>query len=540
MRILLYFILTLIPFYSLSEINPFKILSLQSRSDDYNSRSVLLPVDTDCIERPHFRGALPLHAEIDKTYYGYSNRCYWEAYKDVSVQSFGGASAVVIADWRPLLALPQQQEDAGAICRKKPIIEKAYFSDPWFQNDGYYANYDGCKYYSPCNNSSCNQDYSDYWPISEADFFHYESKLLDYNPNSGNDYDNSEWVPPPAPSHIQVGKYTGVTDLVNYMWYQHEEHCKYLRNKYPDKTIICGGFQFVFIPRNSLPLRKFPENYPNNYYCYVNSLDLDDIGNNICYLNDNLVIEYGSITECYLTENNKCRGNDGNNNGNGNGGNDIFSADTNATVHRNEDAISDVREAVKYNSWNIHELLDDSKKTNNSLDEILQILKEDNGNGNGNGNGNSLGYNYHPDLKKFNDDLNKNHEELMNHLGNIDNGDFSQLKGKFDSELNNYNDSALSEIDGYLNSLFDNMPNLFVQFKLPSEFYGNNSGQCIPINKTYSLDFTQGVKYDLKFNTSLTCEYYDNYFRQVIEFVFYFLTAVVCYRLYHRYITNSF
>lgn len=543
-----------------AQINPFRVLSPQVYASEEETPN-LLPVASDCLKRPEFRGAAPVLTEINGVYFAYINKCYWEAYKDAVPQSVSGASLVVIANWRPLASLPVNQESQGEICRNKdPIVDVQFshaFKDP-VNYEAMYANYQGCLYYAYCGKKCDVAPYVDtFYPVAEADNEHPESQIVKTEPQPKPPIEPGYKQPRP-PSTLKVGEYVQAEPLLDYYNFVFDDYCEYRQSINPN--VICYRYTGnTMIESNEVLLKEIMPAFAQNYYCHIRTLNYPDMGSNVCYLNDNRYSTGTTSHECQsFSDDPRCEPQ----------GISPYSAADMKSIRENVDQLT-------YNSnkalnkldsidghvdmmmsdistieGNTYTLKQNSKTTNTELKklnsttaEILNVLKNSS---TGGGSGGGSGGNYHGDIKKLNDDMNANHDALMETLGYDGDGEpeggLNGAKEQYTLFMEEYGKGTLQEIEENLDSLFDHLPDLTLQFQLPDAFYGQSGrpvGSCLPIKKQYRFNFTQNMNYDFAFDTSIACDYYDTYFRHIVEFVLYFLTALACFQLYHRYASKG-
>ncbi|ETO41222.1 hypothetical protein [Morganella sp. EGD-HP17] len=524
MRILLIILLLFSSLARADVINPFRLLS--SLSPEQRSLDGDLPVDSDCLLRPQFHGALPSVAYIQGAYFGYVNRCYWEAVSDVSTQSVSGASVAVIAWWSPRNRLPDHDITAGDTCRKKEAYPNVQFSDAWQDYDGYYANYDGCLYYSYCSKSRCESpsNYSGrYTPIGESDIRHPPSKMTAGGPDD--DFPLVSGYKQPWPEGITAGQMVNGATLLEYYAYVYQDYCDYVATTGPGKGCRYGYPPDTLNPPTRLPLKKLSHNSAGKYECYAWTLEFPQMGDDVCTIMTaeedeingklDLTLQYSHLA--YLSGVRQ--------------ESDLYQLKAESSANGMM-----LDEVVNLN----HEMLAELKKIRKTTDQTQKDVKNI-GTGSGSGGG-TTGGNYHGDIQKFNDDMNANHNALMEKLSEKADGegidiDTEAMKEQYELGMEAYGKGTLDEVQGVLDSMFDNLPDLTLAFELPPEFYGRAGrppGSCIPLKRHTSLDFTQGVKAEFDFDTSTACDYYDDYFRRVVEFGLYFLTALACFRMYHR------
>lgn len=529
MRILLIILLLFSSLAHADVINPFRLLSLSS--PEPHSSGGDLPVDSDCLLRPQFHGALPSVAYIQGAYFGYVNRCYWEAVSDVSTQSVNGASVVVIAWWSPRNKLPDHNITAGDTCRKKEAYPNVQFSNTWQDYDGYYANYDGCLYYSYCAKSKCDPpaNYSGrFTPIGEPDIRHPDSKMTAGAPDD--DFPLVSGYRQPWPEDISAGQMINGATLLEYYAYVYNDYCDYYLSR-PETSAGAVCRYFDPDPGNNpaarMPLKKLSRKIAGRYECYAHTLVFPDMGDDVCTTRTaeedeingkiDLSLYYGH--ESYLSGIRQ-------------------ESDLNRIYMSSSNNGALLDDLVHLN----HEMLAELKKVRKTTDQTQKDVKKI-GTGGGSGGG-TTGGNYHGDIQKINDDMNANHNALMKKLS--ENGDAEEgegnggkdgLKEQYALGMEAYGKGTLDEVESVLGSMFDNLPDFTLTFELPAGFYGHSGrpvGSCIPLSRHYTLDFTHNMKFDFDFDTTTACDYYDDYFRNIAEFGLYFLTALACFRMYHR------
>lgn len=529
MRILLIILLLFSSLARADVINPFRLLS--SLSPEQRSLDGDLPVDSDCLLREQFHGTLVSVAYIQGSYFGYANRCYWEAMSDVSTQAVNGASVAVIALWSPRNKLPAHNIEAGDTCRKKEAYPDVQFSDAWKDYDGYYANYDGCLYYSYCSKSRCEvpaMHSGRYTPIGEADIRHPPSKMTWGAPEDKFPLVSGYKQPWPEESGLFAGTMVNGAKLLDYYAYVYKDYCNYFYSL--PETPSWAMCQYVPPPENSnlplrLPLKNLHRSGAAKYECYAWTLSFPEMGEDVCTVITAGETEINNKLDLSLQYNHLAY---------------LSSLRQESDLYQLKAESSATGAMVDEMVGLSHEMLSELKKIRKTTDQTQKDVNNI-GTGSGSGGG-TTGGNYHGDIQKFNDDMNTNHNALMEKLSEKADGegidiDTEAMKEQYELGTEAYGKGTLDEVDGVLNSMFDNLPDLTLAFELPPEFYGRagrSPGSCIPLKQHSSLDFTQGVKAEFDFDTSTACDYYDDYFRRVVEFGLYFLTALACFRMYHR------
>lgn len=543
---------------------------MRTSSDDFSSPS-LYPVDSDCLKRPAHSGYGFVLTEVNGVYFEYVNRCFWQAVDPYPPEAFNGY-VIVSATWYPRTEIPSNIQTQGEECRNKPTLEGVQFSQTWKERDdnneliAYYANYQGCLYYSPCASTGrCKSKpyISDFYPIAEADREHAESQIVKQQEGNNPPVDSGfhQSAPPPE---MREGEY--VTSAIAYEYYKTVfwEYCLYIR-EHIDSERLC------FLSNNSdAPLQKLlqdakPIGFRSEdvYDCYIKYLTFPELGNNVCFLKDGYYTDGRTASKCLMSDDNpRCRympdkntggnggngGNDGNGGNGGNGGGSGESPDLEGissslnAIEANTNTMNKKLNSIDSNTNATNKSVQASntqlKKLNSTTEQILNTLKNNSGN-------TGSGGNYHGDIGKLNNDMNQNHEALMTALGASGEGepDLSGLEGQYNASADGYGQSSLSAVDNFLSGLFDDIPDFNVMFELPPEFYGRSQravGSCIPYKKRLKIDLPYGYSYDFNIDLTTICDYYDGYFRGVATFILYFMTALACYRLYNRFMLSRF
>ncbi len=541
---------------------------MRSSSDDFTSPS-LYPVASDCLKRPPRNGVGFALTNVNGVYFDYSGKCFWEAVNPGEPEAYNGY-IYVVADWYPRMSIPMNVDEQGELCRQKPVLEGAEFSHAWKARDpndetyAYYANYQGCHYYSPCPYSGCESPYiGDYYPIGEAEPDHKESQLVQHEVEQPKPVE-PEFIQPAPPPEMKEGEY--VINEVAYEYYKKvfRAYCDFMREN--TSGLLCYLSNIHDNPAQKLLKDAKPQPpYDKSYYdCYIKDLKYPELGNNVCYLKEGHYTDGRTVYECTpFSTDPRCRrgGGNGGNTGGGSGGNTGGGNGGNTGGNGgSSQELKDIRNSVMNvdnNTSNMIEYLDSIdgnthstnknilasntqlKKLNSTTEQILKTLKNNNSGNTGSGG------NYHGDIEKLNNDMNQNHEALMTALGGTGEGepDLSGLEGQYNASADEYGQSSLTAIGDFMSGLFDDIPDFNVTFELPPEFYGRSQrsiGSCIPYKKQLKIALPYGYSYDIKLDFTTMCDYYDGYFRGVATFILYFMTALACYRLYNRFMLSRF
>lgn len=546
MRVFCFLIGLIYTSFTFSDDLPLPFL-MRSSADDFTSPS-LYPVASDCLKRPSRRGFGYILTEVNGVYFDYANKCFWQAVNPSEPSVFPGSSLIsVVADWYPKMSIPINVDSQGELCRQKPTLESVEFTHTWKSQDShdetyaYYANYQGCHYYSPCP-YGCESPYiGDFYPIGEADPDHEESQLIKHEIDPPTPIE-PEFIQPAPPPKMKVGEY--VDNEIAYEYYKKvfRAYCDYMREKAE------GNFYCYLSNIHDNPLQKLlkdakPEPpYDKSYYdCYIKTLNYPELGNNVCYLKDGYYSDGNSAYECWPSSDDpRCQRDTGM----------MMSAEEIKSIRNgvmnidnNTSNMIEFLDSIDGNTYSTNKNILASntqlKKLNSTTEQILKTLKNNNSGNTG------AGGNYHGDIQKLNNDMNENHQKIMEVLGVDNNGEpnLSGIEEQYNHSIEGYEQSALNTISDFMAEMFNDMPDFSIKFELPPEFYGHSQveiGACIPLKEQLKIELPYGYSYYVNLDLTTPCYYYDNYFRGIATFIFYFLTALVCYRLYNQFMLNSY
>ncbi|EFQ5902192.1 hypothetical protein HZX00_003293 [Salmonella enterica] len=155
------------------------------------------------------------------------------------------------------------------------------------------------------------------------------------------------------------------------------------------------------------------------------------------------------------------------------------------------------------------------------------------------GNGDVVGA-----INAFHADANKNHKEILDKL-NVSDSDVAGIKNGFTSDINDLISSTRKEVsDSYdsavsdLKSIFGNIdsyiPDIKLSFDLPTQFTAGIQGHCVPLVFDFNISLVGLPPYHFHAEGIQACKLYDSYIRSIVEYVFYFLTALACRRIFTR------
>ncbi|MEY1271281.1 hypothetical protein [Proteus mirabilis] len=162
--------------------------------------------------------------------------------------------------------------------------------------DGYYAMFEGCPFFSYCPKDSkgCITNSVGYYqgdfyalPFSDETLSLFKDKndALVYLPGKTIDYNkkpvNRSFVQQKMTS-IRKDMIVSGRKLYEYALEVNKQYCQYSKNISAD--IICGEPKYSLQKRVSGQLRYLPTNELEHYDCFVDSIDYPNIGSNICYL----------------------------------------------------------------------------------------------------------------------------------------------------------------------------------------------------------------------------------------------------------------
>lgn len=165
-------------------------------------------------------------------------------------------------------------------------------------DDGYYAMFNGCPFFSYCPKgvNGCVKNDSGFYkgdfyalPFTEETLFLFKDKgnALVYLAGKTIDYNkkpvNSSFKQAPTIS-IQKGTVVSGQKLYDFAQRINDQYCQFSKNK--NKEIICGEPKYTLQKRTSGQLRYLPAKELEHYDCFVDSTTYPNIGSNICYLKD--------------------------------------------------------------------------------------------------------------------------------------------------------------------------------------------------------------------------------------------------------------
>ncbi|HAF2131218.1 TPA: hypothetical protein G9F27_005573 [Salmonella enterica] len=147
-------------------------------------------------------------------------------------------------------------------------------------------------------------------------------------------------------------------------------------------------------------------------------------------------------------------------------------------------------------------------------------------------------------INAFHADANKNHEETMNNFDisdgaveGIKNGlasDVNELISSTRKEISDSYDAGVSELKSIFGDIDSYIPDIKLTFDLPTQFIAGIQGHCVPLVFDFNITLVGLPFYHLHAEGVQACKLYDLYIRSIVEYMFYFITALACRRIFTR------